>query len=411
MRVIREPWAVSKAVREREHIDPKPQYQRSPVWNLQRKQLLIDTIIRGYDMPKFYLRNIETPDYVYEVTDGQQRLRAIWDFAEGKFPLGEESEDLGLEGKHHADLSVDDRALFHEYQLTVTEIQDATELEVRGLFLRLQEGMPLNPAEKRNAMMGGMRDFVANLSANHKVFPLTKFNNKRFDWDDLAAHIVCLDLADGPTNIDAASLKKLYENNVGFDPEGTEGTRITRRLNFFAEVLKSEPPEMRIKWGFVDLYQLIMKMDSAYVIKGRDQDILQMYQSFELERAIVDDQADLIAPNHDEWDRDLYNYISAFQREGAKRSNLEIRRDVYVRRAHRDIPDLVPKDPNRDFDHNERVVIWRRDGGICQKCGEEILFEEMHADHIVAHAKGGLTTLDNGQTLCVPCNLMKGART
>jgi len=37
-------------------IDPKPQYQRTPVWKIDRKKLLIDSIFKGYDLPKFYLQ-------------------------------------------------------------------------------------------------------------------------------------------------------------------------------------------------------------------------------------------------------------------------------------------------------------------------------------------------------------------
>ena len=51
--------------------------------------------------------------------------------------------------------------------MTIVEIFDASDIEIRDLFLRLQEGVSLNPAEKRNAFVGGMRDFIAELAAVH----------------------------------------------------------------------------------------------------------------------------------------------------------------------------------------------------------------------------------------------------
>ena len=46
-------------------------------------------------MPKIYFREVD-PDslFKYEVVDGQQRIRAIWEFLDGEYELGEESSDL-----------------------------------------------------------------------------------------------------------------------------------------------------------------------------------------------------------------------------------------------------------------------------------------------------------------------------
>ena len=75
------PWSIY-SVRQRESkINPHPQYQRAAVWKLTKKQKLIDSILRGYDIPKIYLRKSPDDAYEHEIVDGQQRLRAIWEFA------------------------------------------------------------------------------------------------------------------------------------------------------------------------------------------------------------------------------------------------------------------------------------------------------------------------------------------
>jgi hypothetical protein len=38
-----------------------------------------------------------------------------------------------------------------------------------------------------------------------------------------------------------------------------------------------------------------------------------------------------------------------------------------------------------------------------------LTWDNWHCDHRVAWSKGGLTTVENGQAACPPCNLMKGA--
>lgn len=414
MDVVVQAWSVSKFERHREKINPRPQYQRTAVWNTYKKQLLIDSILRGYDVPKIYMRkDTATGAYDWEVADGQQRLRAIWEFVNGNYSLGEMSNDLpmgNLSNLFYGDLDTDTQDIIHEFQFQVTELRETTELEVRDLFLRLQEGESLNPAEKRNAMVGGIRDFIADLAQEpHAVLPLTRISNNRFAWDNLLAHIACLDLAEGPTDIKAPDLKRFYEDNQDFDPTGPKAKRIRRRLNRMAEIFKNEPPQADIKWGFVDLYQAIQALDDNFVLEGRAPDLEIFYISFEKERRSVEDPADLISGVHDEWDRDLYNYIDAFQRQAGTRTNLEVRRDVYLRRIHRDVPDLNVKDPQRAFDRNQRIVIWMNSGKMCESCARDLPFEEMQADHILPHSKGGSTTIENAQALCGPCNASKGA--
>lgn len=54
-----------------------------------------------------------------------------------------------------------------------------------------------------------------------------------------------------------------------------------------------------------------------------------------------------------------------------------------------------------------RQEVFRRDDYRCKQCGCQ---EDLHADHVIPVAKGGLTTLNNLQTLCAACNLSKGGR-
>lgn len=405
---------IFSAYNRKEKIDPKPQYQRGAVWSESMKQLLIDSIIRGYDIPKFYLRIIDDGEYESEVVDGQQRLRAIWDFRENKYPLGEESKGFSdfpdLDGKYYSELSSDQQDVILSFNLTMTEIRDATENEIRELFLRLQEGKSLTPPEKRNAMLGDMRDYIEEL-AKHSVFLKTQLVNKRFEYDDWASHITCLEIAGGPANVKAADLKSMYENNCTFNTNSPVAKKIKKVLNYMNKVFPNKTPELDVKWGFVDLYQLISHCMNDYDIKKREGDFYSFYIGFEKERREVGDSSDLISSGSTPWSEDLYYYLEAFRRDGNKRGNLEVRRDIYIRRFIYDYPDLVPRDETRAFTKDERIVIWRRAHMRCQNpdCGKEIELDEMHADHIIPHSSGGLTTLENAQCLCVECNLRKSS--
>lgn len=60
------------------------------------------------------------------------------------------------------------------------------------------------------------------------------------------------------------------------------------------------------------------------------------------------------------------------------------------------------------FPNNIKESIFRRDNYRCVVCGRgRHDGYEIHADHIKPQAKNGVSTLENGQTLCSEHNLMK----
>ena len=296
-----------------------------------------------------------------------------------------------------------------QFPLSITMITEASNEEIQELFLRLQEGVILNPAEKRNAMLGNMHDFIATLGESHSVFPLTRINEKRFGWHNLAAIVTCLEKAEGPTHVKAQDLGEMYENNnESFNDNGRIAQKVKQHLNYMARVLKDRPRQMDIKWGFVDLYLLISEMDRSYVIRNREADFTNFYVAFERERrAIISNYSVLLSSGRSSWDRDLYNYIEAFKSEGGTRQSIAKRHEVYKRRFIRDVQDLMPKDSQRLFTPDERIVIWQNANERCQECQKEIDFDEMEAHHIIPHSDGGPTIIANGQALCQPCHRIK----
>jgi hypothetical protein len=67
-------------------------------------------------------------------------------------------------------------------------------------------------------------------------------------------------------------------------------------------------------------------------------------------------------------------------------------------------------DTRRIFTEKQKQEIFARDNFTCRACGYDNPFGfGLCADHTIPHAKGGKTSTDNGQTLCVTCNASKGA--
>lgn len=139
----------------------------------------------------------------------------------------------------------------------------------------------MNEAEKRNALMGNMRDYVVSV-VNHEVFRFINIPNDRFAWDDLVAHVVCLELASGPTDVKAKSLRQMYEAQKKFDTQGTVAKQVRKVLNYIKKGLSKVPaPEFDVKWGFVDMYLLITTLMRDYVMSGLEEECIRFYVKFE----------------------------------------------------------------------------------------------------------------------------------
>src|SRR6267378_867860 len=230
MNSAKKPWPLKTIYGIKSRINTNPDFQRPAVWSTAQKQLLVDTVLRDYDVPKLYWRKTGSKPDKYDVVDGQQRLRAIWEFFAGEFKLPRDAEAIEgevVKGCAYEDLPDDLRIRFDVYPLDIVVLEDTDEDEVREMFLRLQNGTTLKAQEKRNAFPGKMRDFVRGLS-KHPFFSRVGFTDSRFTYDHIAAQLVCLELAGGPSNIKNADLNRMYETQKEFDVNGPTAMAVLR---------------------------------------------------------------------------------------------------------------------------------------------------------------------------------------
>ena len=332
-------------------IDVDAEFQRGKVWSEPQQALLIDSILRGFDIPKIYVRKNEPDhDYLFDVVDGKQRLTAIWQFFADGFTLPRKADKfpgLGdLSGKRWSGLNDRAKDALQFANLTVSRIEAANEDEVRELFLRLQKGEPLNAAEKRNAMPGPVRDFVAETLAKHPFWSSTGLSTHRFGIDEHAAIVLALVREGGPTALKGADLHALYEDG-DFDPSGAEARRTVKFLDQLSQIASCGEREIRTRWGLVDLAISLMRLKSD----GRTastETIMEFFLSFETLRrnaatALSDLQSELVEKtlydtNGDESiqlpsiEPDFLAYHLAFAREGATEENVRTRSDIMYRR-------------------------------------------------------------------------------
>ena len=232
MRVDQNIWTIQELVEHKDKIDLNPAWQRGPAWKQPRQVLLLDSILRGMDIPKVYLRKLTHGPFSHDAVDGQQRLRAIWLFHAGDFSLTHSEvlppiEGEEVQGKKFGDLTPKLRDRFVAFKVSVGEITASRPEEIRNLFARLQMGVSLNPAELRNAMDGPLRYSIDSTARLHPFFHECKISSDRYKHLDYAAHAYAMAAYEGERDIKAPDLRAMI-TEYGTD-RGAEGPTVRPR--------------------------------------------------------------------------------------------------------------------------------------------------------------------------------------
>lgn len=128
----------------------QPKYQRKAIWSEAQRCFLIDSIVSGCPIPQVYI-NVKGKgtgskrEDLYEVVDGQQRLRSILDFLADDYKLIHLKKTsypvsdfyAPLVGKRYSELPVDLQEAIWDYPLAVQELRGLEDEEIRSLFRRL----------------------------------------------------------------------------------------------------------------------------------------------------------------------------------------------------------------------------------------------------------------------------------
>lgn len=181
----------------RERIKLNPDYQRpGGVWPVKKKQLFIDSLLNGYDIPKMYFHQLTgsytSKQFQYGIIDGRQRLEAIWQFIDGHFTLADDfhyydDDSYQAGGMDFSELESEYPRLairLNARNLTVIVV-DTNDLDhIEEMFSRLNEAVPLNAAEKRNAFGGPLPKIIRELAVHHffqKKISIPKTRYRHFD--------------------------------------------------------------------------------------------------------------------------------------------------------------------------------------------------------------------------------------
>ena len=438
-------------------LRPKPEYQRGTVWKLPQKQGLIDSLLRGYQIPLFYVHLEERAnnytggvEKTAWIVDGQQRLDAIIGYRQNEFALPDPKKAKPgsvlppgttalppWTGKKFEDLTSEEKERLLGRELLVIEMTADHPNEVRDLFIRLQAGTPLTAQEKRDAWPGDFTNFVirhagkpghslSNPKRFFNLFPRSRgltvddgvhyvdgLAETRKFFAGLAMTIMVRENAEVDfVDLKGATINDFYLDNLVLEDGDPAALRVVQVLDLVAqlprfETLREGRP-MSFQWAF-HLALLVDSLNEGRYSPVWREDVVGAFLAFKQE--VADAQLHY---------RESHESRPHYERFGRLLSGsgsdtadvIRIRHSFLLAQVYAKIR-LIPLDPQRLFDPLEKEVIWNRDRGICQNPNcmrpeRKVAFRDATVHHVIEHTAGGSTSLKNGVLICPECHSDRG---
>lgn len=181
----------------------RPDFQRRRRWERPKQSRLIESFIMNIPIPPIFLYEYEFSKY--EVMDGLQRLTAIKEFYDDKFPLEGLEYWKELNGKKYSELpqeiksGIDRRYLSSLILLKETANSKTKADEMKQLvFERINSGgIKLEYQESRNALYSGnFNDLVITLSRNEYFCKIFDIPISEEETEELANNTMYKTMAD-----------------------------------------------------------------------------------------------------------------------------------------------------------------------------------------------------------------------
>jgi len=325
MRTSTQKLTVDQIFRRRQRIDLDPIFQREKVWKLPKQQYLIDTIIKGWGIPKIYLavNKDSRGEENFVCIDGKQRLNAIFAFLTNGFKLSP-AYTPALKDKSYRKLPMTIRDKVNRFPLTIERVSDATDQELGELFKRLQLGVSLNSAEKLKADATNITRFVSNLTKQEFFKNKVSFQNTRGAFFAVAAQLCLLEMAGRIVSAKYNNLERFFKDYSNFDNNGLDAKRIKKILAYLSKMFKKGAPELSNRANAISIYLLISELMKRGDIKGKEAQLGTFFRKF------VSDLRTAVSDNKMRTEPEFLRYQNATIQSADSLASIKIRHDILV---------------------------------------------------------------------------------
>lgn len=285
----------------RQELNVTPWYQRRSVWKDTEKAYLINTLFEQKPVPSIYIRHsidIQEEKAIKEVVDGQQRVRSILEYADGKFPARHPKHQKPVV---YSALTSAQRSSFLMTSLSIGYLINATDPDVIEIFGRLNSvSKTLNPQEKRNSNFSGeFKQFCLRQAAERLAFwrdynifaaqQIARMDEVQF-ISELAINMMEGLVDYSPTRINATyekydarfseqrglerRMEVVFGKLAGLRPDLIRDTIFSRPPLFFSlflilDRLKAKTSNAALEGALVDIDASYMEVDASEQAAGR----------------------------------------------------------------------------------------------------------------------------------------------
>ena len=254
-------------------------FNASPCGATNSGNPLIESILMDVPIPEVYVQVTQADDGTeqYGVVDGQQRLRTILQFVGIERDRDQEGEDINrfaLEAlpttsthkdKTFADITLDQRKRFFQYEICVRFLYTDDRKEVEDVFKRLNKfTLPLKAQELRNATYHGAFAKLSEQLADDEYWAVNRIVSpaaiRRMADIEMMSDVL-IGLLHGPQGGSAKIIDEYYEQYEPFEEEFPEQSRTRRQFARTLEIIKRLFPEIANvpRWGNrADYYSLFV---------------------------------------------------------------------------------------------------------------------------------------------------------
>jgi hypothetical protein len=255
---------------QREKYQDYPLFQREAVWSPTMNQTFIDSILREMYIHPLLVHERRTPAGAtfFDVIDGQQRLRAIFDFMDGKFRTMTASEYRKVEPgpykpveprKYYIQLSPSAKNIFDDYTLHFYVLDNLDDPTVGMTFRRIQNQVPLTPGEKLWVYTSKAAHLAAELMKNPVWTQWYMGDTHRKQPFAGSLYVIYLELTNSYPNM---TFPRLLDLAAGLkDAELTEEKQqqMAERLDVVLYVFSGTP--FRYKEQLIPMYQAVLFLE------------------------------------------------------------------------------------------------------------------------------------------------------
>jgi hypothetical protein len=288
--------------RRRETLSFDPPFQRrGGLWDKRTKGFLVDSILNGFDVPKFYVADLRflsewsRPNRkTHAIIDGKQRFQTLFEWFDGDLVLNNDCvlyddpllDITGLNSEGLRERAPELAARIEEFRLAVMNVVTDERDLVDQLFIRLNTSRPLTGAETRNAMEGEAPIVIRAIAAHEFFTTRIRFSVERGGDLNSAAKLLVLEFTGDFVDVKRRPLDEFvrFIANEGERAQSTSaglvaaGDRAQAVLSEMCQVFGPKDPLLRSEGQTPVFYWLVRRL-------GYKADLRDFLEQFEIARA------------------------------------------------------------------------------------------------------------------------------